>query len=77
MSLIFMSNNVALGNPAATVTLTHSLGVAPDFTYIAMRTNTGNVQVLGSTTQVVYLAAMGITGVACDVEVHSHHSIIN
>lgn len=77
MALIFRTNALTLGAAGATVTVTHALGVAPDFTYTQLRTNTGGVQLLGSTTQVVYLAGVTASGISCDVEVHSHHSIIN
>lgn len=75
MALIFTSNNIVLGNAGATVTLTHGLGVAPDFTTVSNRSNTGSVSVFGSTSQVVYLAGT-LNAINCDCKVESFHSII-
>jgi hypothetical protein len=78
MALIFSTTSVVLGAAAASFTITHALGTAPDFVYITPRgsTTTTGATLYSSTTQIVLVAAQGVTAVCVDVEVVKHHSLI-
>lgn len=74
MALIARTNNFSIATAAGT-TWTHALGATPDFTYLTMRTSTGVPYVSSSNSQILVLAS-SLAGVAVDVEIHAHHSII-
>ncbi|MDP2159353.1 MAG: hypothetical protein Q8K02_02630, partial [Flavobacterium sp.] len=66
---------IAINILGSLTTVTHGLGVAPDFVYITPLSTTGGAFLVSSTTQIVTLGSV-IGTCAVGVEVHSHHSII-
>lgn len=77
MSLIWRTENVQIGTGATT--FTHGLGVAPAGSNgevrITKRTNTGEVYVDSSNSQIVVLKS-SVANAAVDVAVQIYHSII-
>jgi hypothetical protein len=76
MALIFNTTSIQMGAAGASTTLTHGLGIAPNWVRVQSRTSTGGVMVLSSTSQIVLLAGLGVANVITDVEVQAYHSII-
>ena len=80
MALIFVTTGVNLGTANTTMTITHGLGLAPDFTTIiptrtALVSTGSSVFVVGSTSQII-LVCGGIASMVADIKVESFHSII-
>lgn len=78
MALIFSTTGITLSLTGITVTVTHALGVAPDFTLLTQRgtTATGGAAILSSTTQILTICAYGVANGLVDVCAISFHSII-
>lgn len=78
MALIFSTTGITLSLTGIAVTVTHALGVAPDFILLTPRgtTATGGAAVLSSTTQILTICAYGVASGLVDVCAISFHSII-
>lgn len=74
---LYKTDSVSIGTTVTT--FTHGLGVAPagenGFVIITKRTNTGEIYVTVSNSQIVVLKS-SVANAACDITVMALHSII-
>jgi hypothetical protein len=78
-TLIFTTQGFVLGAAAASTTLTHGLGVVPDFVTVmpALGGASAGAAIVASTSQIVVLVALtGMGAMSCNVKVEKFHSII-
>lgn len=78
-TLIFTTNGIVIGAAAASFTITHGLGIVPDFVTVvpALAGASANAAVVATTSQIVVLVALtGMGAMQCNVKVEKFHSII-
>lgn len=78
MALVYTVKGVTLSLTGIAVTVTHALGVVPDFVLLTPSgtTATGGAAILSSTTQILTICAYGVASGLVDVCAISFHSII-
>jgi len=78
MALIYTQKGITLSLTGIAVTVTHALGVVPDFVLLTPSgsTATGGVAILSSTSQILTICSYGVASGLADVCAISFHSII-